>query len=229
MQAAGHTTAAAAIPPPYAAGDAPIRVRALGRTLYATTLERMREFTDARTATTPDEIWLTEHAPVYTLGLAGQRMHLLDAGDIPVLQSDRGGQITYHGPGQLIAYLLVDLNRRGLKVRELVRMVENALVATLAGYGIAGERLAGMPGVYVGGAKIAALGLKVRRGCCYHGASLNVDLDLGPFRGINPCGYAGLPSASINSLGAAANVAEAGPRLAACLLAAFHCNGTEIG
>lgn len=225
MQATGAAAPAIANPPPAAAPLPQVQVRALGRTMVATTLCRMREFTDSRKATTPDEIWLTEHAPVYTLGLAAKRMHLLDAGDIPVLQSDRGGQITYHGPGQLIAYLLIDLNRRGLNVRELVRMIEHALIATLAGYGIAGQRLAGMPGVYVDGAKIAALGLKVRRGCCYHGASLNVDLDLGPYQGINPCGYAGLPSASIKSLGVAASVAEAGPRLALHLLAALECHG----
>ncbi len=227
MQATGTSAPAIAKPPLVTAPLPQVQVRLLGRTLYANTQERMRAFTGARNAATADEIWLTEHAPVYTLGLAAKRVHLLDAGDIPVLQSDRGGQVTYHGPGQLIAYLLIDLDRRGLKVRELVRMIEDALVATLAGYGIAGERLAGMPGVYVGGAKIAALGLKVRRGCSYHGASLNVDLDLGPFRGINPCGYAGLPSASITSLNAAANVAEAGPRLAAHLLAALQSHGSE--
>jgi len=225
MQATGLSAPEVANPPLAATPATPVQVRPLGRTMYATTQERMREFTDSRNAATPDEIWLTEHAPVYTLGLAGKPMHLLDAGDIPVLQSDRGGQVTYHGPGQLIAYLLIDLNRRGLTVRGLVRMIEDALIATLAGYGIAGQRLAGMPGVYVGGAKIAALGLKVRRGCCYHGASLNVDLDLGPYQGINPCGYAGLPSASIKSLGACANLADAGPRLAAHLLDALEHHG----
>ena len=227
IEATGHTALAAANPQLAAARVPRVQVRTLGRTIYATALRRMREFTDSRNAATPDEIWLTEHAPVYTLGLAAKRMHLLDAGDIPVQQSDRGGQITYHGPGQVVAYLLIDLNRRDLKVRELVHMIEDALIATLAGYGIAGQRLAGMPGVYVDGAKIAALGLKVRRGCCYHGASLNVDLDLAPFRGINPCGYAGLPSASIKLLGACANLADTGRRLGAHLLAALEQHRAE--
>ena len=222
MQCAETATPAAACPPQAAARQPAVLVRVLGRTMYAATFTRMREFTDARNAATPDEIWLTEHAPVYTLGLAGQRAHLLDAGDIPVVASDRGGQITYHGPGQLIAYLLIDLHRRAIKVRELVRLVEAALIETLAAYGIAGERQSGMPGVYVTGAKIAALGLKVKRGCCYHGASLNVDLDLAPFCGINPCGYAGLASTSIKSLGVCANLADAGLYLAAHLQAALE-------
>ena len=229
MEATGQVALAAADPPSAAARTPRLQVRTLGRTLYATTLARMREFTDVRHAATPDEIWLTEHAPVYTLGLAAKRIHLLDTGDIPVLESDRGGQITYHGPGQVIAYLLLDLNRRDLKVRELVRLVEEALIDTLASCGITGERRPGMPGVYVGGAKIAALGLKVRRGCSYHGASLNVDPDLAPFRGINPCGYAGLRSASIESLGVCVNAADAGQRLAANLLAALEQHGARRG
>lgn len=222
MQCAETATAAAKIPPQASSREAAVQVRVLGRTMYATTFARMREFTDTRNAATPDEIWLTEHAPVYTLGLAAKRAHLLDAGDIPVVESDRGGQITYHGPGQLIAYLLIDLHRRDIKVRELVRLVEGALIETLAAYGIAGERQSGMPGVYVAGAKIAALGLKVKRGCCYHGASLNVDLDLAPYSGINPCGYAGLASTSIKSLCVSAGVADAGRRVAAHLQAALE-------
>ncbi len=228
MQGAETATAAAAIPPQASSRESAVQVRVLGRTMYATTFARMREFTDGRNAATPDEIWLTEHAPVYTLGLAGERAHLLDAGDIPVFESDRGGQITYHGPGQLIAYLLIDLNRRDIKVRELVRLIEEALIETLAAYGIAGERQSGMPGVYVAGAKIAALGLKLRRGCCYHGASLNVDLDMGPFSGINPCGYAGLRSTSIGLLGASTGVSDAGRRLAAHLLAALEQHRTRV-
>lgn len=227
MQCAETATAAAKIPPQASSREAAVRVRVLGRTMYATTFARMREFTDARNAATPDEIWLTEHAPVYTLGLAAKRAHLLDAGDIPVVASDRGGQITYHGPGQLIAYLLIDLHRRAIKVRELVHLVEAALIESLAAYGIAGERQPGMPGVYVAGAKIAALGLKVKRGYCYHGASLNVDLDLGPFSGINPCGYADLRSTSIGLLGASAGVADAGRRLAAHLQAALEQHATR--
>lgn len=188
---------------PAAAAHA-LQVRTLGITDYAATLAAMRRFTHGRDAATPDEIWLTEHAPVYTQGLAGKAAHVLDARGIPVVQSDRGGQVTYHGPGQAIAYVLIDLARRGLKVRELVRLIEDAVIDTLDQVGIAGERRAGMPGVYVGGAKIAALGLKVGRGCSYHGASLNVDLDLAPFDGINPCGYPGLASTSLRAQGCTA-------------------------
>lgn len=171
----------------------PLVVKHLGPMPYAKTFDAMRAFTLARNAQTPDEIWLTEHPPVYTLGLAGKPEHILNPGAIPVVQSDRGGQVTYHGPGQVIAYLLIDLERRDLKVRELVQLIEAALIVTLRGFGVAGVRRAGMPGVYVeSGAKIAALGLKVKNGCTYHGASLNVDMDLAPFRGINPCGYESL-------------------------------------
>ena len=224
MQIIGQAAAAAVVLPAGYAGDEPpsIVLRTLGRTMYEATLARMREFTDARDAATPDEIWITEHAPVYTFGLAAGREHLLDAGDIPVIAADRGGQVTYHGPGQVLAYLLVDLNRRGLKVRGLVRLIEEALIATLADYGVPGERQAGMPGVYVAGAKIAALGLKVRRGCSYHGASLNVDLDLAPFRGINPCGYAGLRSVSLKLLGVSTAAADAGHNLAVQLASALE-------
>ena len=224
MQVIGQPAAGSVVPPPrYAGNQAPsIVLRSLGRSGYEATLARMREFTDARDAATPDEIWITEHAPVYTFGLAAGREHLLDAGGIPVVATDRGGQVTYHGPGQVVAYLLVDLNRRGLKVRGLVRLIEDALIATLAGVGVAGERQAGMPGVYVAGAKIAALGLKVRRGCSYHGASLNVDLDLAPFRGINPCGYAGLRSVSLKLLGVSTAAADAGHNLAVQLASALE-------
>ncbi len=169
-----------------------MRVRALGMTDYSATLEAMRAFNRGRDATTVDEIWLTEHPPVYTLGLAGRREHLLDTGETPVVASDRGGQVTFHGPGQLVAYLLLDLGRRDLKVRQLVERIENSVISVLADIGIAGHRRAGMPGVYVADAKIAALGLKVSRGCTYHGLSLNVDCDLAPFARIDPCGYRGL-------------------------------------
>lgn len=151
----------------------------------------MRDFTDTRTAATPDELWLLEHPPVFTQGLAGKAEHLLAPGDIPVVQTDRGGQVTYHGPGQLVAYPLLDLDRLGLGVRCLVHELEEAVIRQLADYGIAGARRDGAPGVYVDGAKIASIGLKVRRGCTYHGLAFNVDLDLAPFGRINPCGYAG--------------------------------------
>lgn len=195
-----------------------IDVEPLGRTDYRATLARMREFTARRDEATPDAIWLTEHPPVYTLGLAGKREHLLATGDMPVIETDRGGQVTWHGPGQVVAYVLIDLARRGMKVRETVHLIESALIATLAEYRVAGARRPGMPGVYVGAAKIAALGLKVSHGRTYHGASLNVDCDLAPFEGINPCGYAGLAATSLAALGVAASPAEVGRRLSAHLV-----------
>jgi lipoyl(octanoyl) transferase len=167
-------------------------VRRLGRVDYESTWRAMQRFTEQRTDVTPDEIWLLQHPPVFTLGMAGKPEHLLRDIGVPVVRIDRGGQVTYHGPGQLIAYLLLDLRRRNLKVRELVDRMEQTLIDLLAGYGIAAERRSGAPGVYVDGAKIAALGLRVKNGCCYHGLSFNVDMDLSPFAAINPCGYAGL-------------------------------------
>ena len=200
-----------------AIGPQPLVVKHLGVMPYAEALAAMRAFTAARDDATTDELWLTEHPPVYTLGLAGKREHVLDVHGIEVVQSDRGGQVTYHGPGQVIAYLLLDLKRRGLKVRELVRLIEDAVIATLAQYGVPGERQSGMPGVYVGGAKIAALGLKVKQGCCYHGLSLNVDMDLAPFAGINPCGYQGLRVTSLAAFDVRATCDDAGHRVAAQL------------
>lgn len=173
-------------------------IRRLGAADYAATVDAMRSFTDARTASTADEIWLCEHAPVYTQGLAGKAEHLLDAHGIPVVQTNRGGQVTYHGPGQVVAYLMLDLRRRGLAVRELVVRIEQAVIDCLGAYGVAAVRRPGAPGVHVRdasggpGAKIAALGLKVTRGCSYHGVALNVAMDLAPFSRIDPCGYPGL-------------------------------------
>jgi lipoyl(octanoyl) transferase len=152
----------------------------------------MQTFTAGRDEATPDELWLCEHPPVFTQGLAGKPEHLLRDIGIPVVRIDRGGQITYHGPGQIVCYLLLDLKRRGLTVKTLVNRMEQAVIDLLAGYGITAERRAGAPGVYVGDAKIAALGLKVKRNCCYHGLALNVAMDLSPFAAINPCGYAGM-------------------------------------
>jgi lipoyl(octanoyl) transferase len=181
--------------------EAPVlRFKALGRVEYAPTLQAMRDFTAQRGAATEDEVWLLEHPPVFTLGLAGKTEHLLSETDIPVVKIDRGGQITYHGPGQLIAYLLLDLSRRPYKVRQLVERMEDALIALLADYGLKGERLAGAPGVYVDGAKIAALGLRVQKGCTYHGIALNVDMDLAPWQSINPCGYPGMAVAQLRDL-----------------------------
>jgi lipoyl(octanoyl) transferase len=180
-------------------------VRPLGRVEYQPTWQAMLDFTTTRTSTTPDELWVCEHPPVYTLGQAGRSEHRLYDNGIPLVAIDRGGQITYHGPGQVVIYLLLDLNRRGLKVRDLVCRIEQALINCLAGHGLAARRLDGAPGVYVdreaGIAKIAALGLRVRRNGCYHGLSLNVDMDLSPFAAINPCGYAGLAVTQTRDLG----------------------------
>jgi lipoyl(octanoyl) transferase len=167
-------------------------VRRLGRADYLPVWHAMQQFTDARTEQTPDELWLVEHPPVFTQGQAGKSEHVLAPGDIPVVQVDRGGQVTYHGPGQIVAYPLVDLRRLRIGVRDLVCRIEEAIIQVLASHGVAGERIAGAPGIYVGGAKIAALGLRVRRGCAFHGLAFNIDMDLEPFGRINPCGFQGL-------------------------------------
>lgn len=195
---------------------------------YAPVWQDMRAFTAARTAATPDEVWLCEHAPVYTLGQAGKPEHLLNPGAIPVVMCDRGGQVTYHGPGQVVAYTLFDLRRAGLFVREYVHLLEEAAIGTLADFGIADAcRKPGAPGVYVpraaggGLAKIAALGIKIRNGHAYHGVALNVDMDLSPFLGINPCGYEGLVTVDMAACGARRDLADVGERLAGRLLAAM--------
>ena len=218
-----------------------LAVRRLGRVEYAATVEAMRAFTETRDAGTADEVWLCEHPPVYTLGLAGKAEHVLDAHGIPVLQTNRGGQVTYHGPGQVVAYPLVDLKRLGIYVKEYVYRLEQALIRTLEAYGVTGHRVAGAPGIYLrlaepfghapldarspaernapgrrrrrsrASAKIAALGVKVSRHCTYHGVALNVAMDLQPFAGINPCGYAGLRTIDLSTIGVqvpAGDVAE---------------------
>ena len=164
----------------------------LGMADYEPTFRAMEAFTEARNEYTEDELWLVEHPPVFTQGMAGKSEHLLGHSEIPVVQVDRGGQVTYHGPGQLVAYPLVDVRRLGLGVRELVSRIEQSLIDLLASYGVSAEARADAPGVYVDGAKIASLGLRIRRGCSFHGLALNVDMDLQPFQRINPCGYAGL-------------------------------------
>lgn len=174
----------------------------------------MRAFTDDRDPNTEDELWVLEHPSVYTLGLAGKREHILNAAGIPVVESDRGGQVTYHGPGQVVVYTLIDLRRAKLGVRDMVVRLENAVIDTLANFDITALGRRDAPGVYVGAAKVAALGLRVRRGCSYHGLSLNVDVDLAPFSGINPCGYAGLPVTSMRELG----VIESKPAIVEYLL-----------
>ncbi|NBC50089.1 MAG: lipoyl(octanoyl) transferase LipB [Gammaproteobacteria bacterium] len=167
----------------------PLRVRSLGQFEYERAWTLMRQFTDSRGAGTDDELWLLEHPPVFTLGQAGLADHLLDPGPIPVVRCDRGGQVTYHGPGQLVAYLLLDLKRARLGVKRLVQLLEQAVIELLTDYGVEARSRADAPGVYVGDAKIASVGLRVRHGCSYHGIALNVDLDLAPFQRINPCGY----------------------------------------
>jgi lipoyl(octanoyl) transferase len=181
----------------------------------------MQAFTDGRATDTPDEIWLTEHAQVYTLGLAGRRDHLLRDNGIPVVHTDRGGQVTYHGPGQLVVYLLLDLRRARLGVREMVRRIEGAVITWLASHGIAAYGKSSAPGVYVprdgGEAKIASLGLRVRNGCTYHGLAVNLDMDLGPFSDIDPCGYPGLRVTQLADFGIERGVDEAGRELAPLL------------
>ncbi len=194
-----------------------IQVRDLGLVAYEPTWRAMQAFTRSREPGARDQLWLVQHPPVFTLGLAGRREHVLSPGAIPVVATDRGGQVTYHGPGQAVAYLLLDLRRGGFGVRELVRRIEQAVIETLAGYGISGERRQGMPGIYVGGAKIAAIGLRVSRGCTYHGVSLNVDLDLEPFARIDPCGYPGLASTRLADLGVSDSIDAVQQKLAAFL------------
>jgi lipoyl(octanoyl) transferase len=189
-------------------------IRRLGLVPYEQTWEAMKSFTASRTPATADEIWLLEHPPVYTYGVAGRSEHL-PSGDcgIPVLKVDRGGQVTYHGPGQLVAYVLLGLHRRALTVRSLVRALEQAVIDLAFDFGISAVRREHAPGVYVEGAKIAALGLRIRHGCSYHGLSLNVDMDLAPFRAIDPCGYAGLEVTQLRDLGVAAPIEDIGDRL----------------
>lgn len=214
-------------------------VRALGRVEYAPTFDAMVAFTEARTAETPDELWICEHPPVFTQGVAGRDDHLLAPGDIPVVRTNRGGQVTYHGPGQVVAYPLIDLQRAGYFVKEYVFRIEEAVIRTLDRFGVTGHRVAGAPGIYVrlddptshaalpqrpqrrepgspapdpdftGLGKIAALGIKVTRHCTYHGVSLNVAMDLQPFRRINPCGYAGLQTVDLSTIGVAVSWDEA--------------------
>ncbi|MDO9611803.1 MAG: lipoyl(octanoyl) transferase LipB [Serpentinimonas sp.] len=216
-------------------------LRRLGQVAYLPTFEAMRTYTQQRVPDSADEIWLCQHAPVYTQGLAGQAAHLLQPGAIPVVQTDRGGQVTYHGPGQLVAYPLLDLRRAGLYVKQYVHRLEEALLRTLAHLGVTGHRIAGAPGIYVrladpfdhaaltgprpaadpfaGLGKIAALGIKVHRHCSYHGLALNVAMDLEPFARINPCGYAGLQTVDLSTIGVAIEVAEVEPLLLRHLVA----------
>jgi len=195
-----------------------LRVRRLGRVDYEPTWRAMQRFTDERDAQTADELWLLEHPPVFTLGMSGRREHLLAPGDIPVLDIDRGGQVTYHGPGQLVVYVLLDLRRRGFGVHELVSALEQAVLDYAAALGIPAECRRGAPGIYVRGRKLASVGLRIRRGASYHGLALNVHMDLEPFRRINPCGYPGLEVTELAALGGPAEVDAAATALTPHLL-----------
>ena len=212
-----------------------MQVKVLGRVDYLPTYQAMAAFTEGRTPDTPDELWLCEHPPVFTQGLAGKPEHVLGAGDIPIVPTNRGGQVTYHGPGQVVAYPLIDLQRAGYFVKEYVYRIEEAVIRTLAEYGVTGHRVAGAPGIYVrledpgahqaltgpqpggdpfaGLGKIAALGIKISRHCTYHGVALNVAMDLQPFDRINPCGYAGLRTVDLSTIGVSTTWNEAAARL----------------
>ncbi len=216
-------------------------VRSLGCADYTTTWHAMRSFTARRDPQTPDELWIVEHWPVFTLGQAGRREHLLAAGDVPIVATDRGGQVTYHGPGQVVIYALLDLRRLGIFIKELVFRIEQSVIQTLDSYGVDGRRVRGAPGIYVplpdsppdarhpvpdsrlptpdftGLAKIAALGIKITRGCSYHGVALNVAMDLAPFSCIDPCGYPGLATVDLRKIGVSTTWAEAADRLSARL------------
>ena len=186
-----------------------MNVRHLGQVDYQATWERMQQFTHQRTAETADELWFLEHAPVFTLGMAGRREHLLAPGNIPVISTDRGGQVTYHGPGQLVVYTLIDLRRAGLGVRDLVTALEQSVIHYAATLGVTATARREAPGVYVAGRKLASVGIRIRRGCSYHGLALNVNMDLEPFERINPCGYAGLAMAQLADLAAVSDIGVA--------------------
>jgi lipoyl(octanoyl) transferase len=205
-----------------------LNIRDLGQCDYVPVWHEMQTFTAERTDTTADELWIVEHPPVFTMGLNGKAEHLLNPGDIPVINVDRGGQVTYHGPGQLVVYTLIDIQRRHLGVKELVRFIEQAVIKLLAEYGINAEGREDAPGVYVAGAKIAALGLRVKKGRTYHGLALNIDMDLTPFSRINPCGHANMAVTQTRDLGIAAPMAELRDRLIGHLRTILGYNSAPI-
>ena len=210
----------------------PLLIRQLGRLPYELVWQAMKAFTDRRDAHTPDELWVVEHEPVFTLGQAGKPEHVLAAGDIPVMKVDRGGQVTYHGPGQLVFYVLLDVRRRGIGPRELVSALENSVIRLLAQQNIEGYAKPDAPGVYVDDAKVAALGLRFRKARSYHGLSLNVDMSLEPFRRINPCGYVGQAVTMLASLYARATMADTNKAMLECLMMELGyqgCKETERG
>ena len=208
--------------------DNPPLIRHRGLCEYKPIWHEMQAFTRQRTSTTPDEIWLLQHPPVFTLGRNAKPEHLLDPGDIPVIPIDRGGQVTYHGPGQLMVYTLADLKRLGLGIREFVTRLEQAVIDLLADYHIEARGRRDAPGVYVEGAKIAALGLRVKQGCTYHGLALNIDMDLAPFQRINPCGYAGMAVTQLRDLGVTDSLAAVSDRFIPHLLTNLGYNDREL-
>jgi len=208
-----------------AAAALELRHERLGLAAYEATWQHMRAFTETRGPAAADRLWTLQHPPVFTLGLNGRREHLLAPGEIPVIPVDRGGQVTYHGPGQLVVYPLLDIRRRRLGIRALVTLLEQAVVSLLAEEGVTGRARPEAPGVYVEGAKVASVGLRIRRGCSYHGLSVNVDMDLTPFSLINPCGYAGLPVTDLKGLGVTLAVATAEDRLTALIRDTLEAGG----
>ena len=203
-------------------------IRDLGVTDYQPVFDAMRRFTDARTAHTTDELWITQHNPVFTLGQAAAEEHLLNPGEIPVVKADRGGQVTYHGPGQLVAYVLFDINRNKHSVHECVRKLEQSMIDALSAFGIAADRLSGAPGVYCQGKKIGALGLKVRKGCTYHGLALNVDMNLEPFERINPCGLIGMQVTQMVDFVAGATLLDVQRSMEATLVENYGYDATTV-
>jgi len=205
-----------------------VLIRQFGLQEYTGAYEAMVDFTNRRTPATADEIWCLEHGPVFTLGLAGRTEHLLDPGAIPVHKVDRGGQVTYHGPGQLVVYLLLDLKRLGISIRKYVNLLEQTVIDFLATFDLDAQRRRGMPGVYLDDSKIASLGVRVRKGCCYHGLALNVRMDLSPFRRINPCGYPGLEVTQLADLHIDLTVSETVDKFLPCLMNQFPYDEVEI-
>lgn len=204
-------------------------LRRLGVADYEPVWREMQAFTDSRDKSSADQLWLVQHPPVFTQGQAGKAEHVLAPGDIPVIQVDRGGQVTYHGPGQIVAYPLIDIRRKGIGVREFVNRIEESIIEVLSGFGVTGQRVAGAPGIYVEGNKVASLGLRVRRGCTFHGLAFNIDMDLEPFQRINPCGYAGLQVTQLSDL-AEVTFGQAEQKLVASLAKQLgYSEVTELG
>ncbi|EKO3977114.1 lipoyl(octanoyl) transferase LipB [Vibrio fluvialis] len=208
--------------------DNQLVVRRLGRQDYHPVWQAMHDFTDQRDDSTRDEVWLVEHTPVFTQGQAGKAEHLLNTGDIPVVQSDRGGQVTYHGPGQIVAYFLINLRRKKLGVRELVTDIENLVINTLKAYNIDSAARPDAPGVYVDGKKICSLGLRIRKGCSFHGLALNVNMDLSPFLRINPCGYQGMEMVQVSNLGGPTRIEDVEQQLIKELVSLFGYEEVEF-